>query len=54
MLQLGLYANPVFTEEGDWPALVKERVAANSKAEGLGTSRLPSFTQEEINYIRGN
>ena len=50
---MGLYANPVFSEEGDWPAIVKERVGANSRAEGLGTSRLPAFTPEEVEYIKG-
>ncbi|KAJ9579872.1 hypothetical protein L9F63_004474, partial [Diploptera punctata] len=50
--EMGLYANPIFTEDGDWPAIVKERVAANSEAEGLGASRLPVFTQEEIEYIK--
>jgi hypothetical protein len=32
---------------------VKERVDANSKAEGFTTSRLPKFTPEEINFING-
>jgi hypothetical protein len=32
---------------------VKERVDANSKAEGFTTSRLPKFTAEEVNYIKG-
>jgi len=32
---------------------VKERVDANSKAEGFTTSRLPKFTSEEVNFIKG-
>ena len=32
---------------------MKERVDANSKAEGFTTSRLPKFTAEEVNYIKG-
>ncbi|XP_069695510.1 myrosinase 1-like [Periplaneta americana] len=51
--EMGLYANPIFTDEGDYPAVVKERVAAISKAQGFTSSRLPTFTQEEIEYIRG-
>jgi len=38
---------------GDYPSVVKERVDANSKAEGFTTSRLPKFTSEEVNYIKG-
>jgi hypothetical protein len=32
---------------------VKERVDANSIAEGFTTSRLPKFTEEEVNFIKG-
>ena len=52
--QLGTYAHPIFSEEGDYPSVVKERVDANSKAEGFTTSRLPKFTSEEVNFIKGN
>jgi lactase-phlorizin hydrolase len=51
--QLGIYAHPIFSEEGDYPSVVKERVDANSKAEGFTTSRLPKFTSEEVNFIKG-
>jgi len=51
--QLGIYAHPIFTQEGDYPSVVKERVDANSQAEGFTTSRLPKFTSEEINFIKG-
>jgi hypothetical protein len=51
--QLGIYAHPIFTEEGDYPSVVKERVDANSQAEGFNTSRLPKFTEEEINFVKG-
>nr|BAI50021.1 beta-glucosidase [Nasutitermes takasagoensis] len=51
--QLGIYAHPIFTEQGDYPSVVIERVDANSKAEGFTTSRLPKFTSEEVNYIKG-
>lgn len=30
-----------------------ERVAMRSKLEGFKDSRLPSFTSEEINYVKG-
>ena len=32
---------------------MKERVDANSQAEGFTTSRLPKFTSEEVNFIKG-
>ncbi|XP_049837916.1 myrosinase 1-like [Schistocerca gregaria] len=48
----GIFAHPIFTKEGDYPAVVRQRVDANSAAEGRPRSRLPTFTQEEIDYIR--
>ncbi|GLG98608.1 Putative lactase-phlorizin hydrolase [Gryllus bimaculatus] len=50
---LGWFANPVFSKEGNYPQVMRERVAANSAKEKLRRSRLPVFTQEEINYIKG-
>jgi hypothetical protein len=52
-LQLGWFANPIFSEEGDYPAIMKERIAENSYQEGYRKSRLPEFSKEEIKYIRG-
>ncbi|XP_047004632.1 myrosinase 1-like [Schistocerca americana] len=49
----GLFAHPIFSSEGDYPSVVRLRVDANSKAEGRGVSRLPSFTTSEVEYIRG-
>lgn len=51
--EYGLYAHPVFSTEGDWPMVVKERVAAKSLEQGYPRSRLPEFTQQEIDYIKG-
>ncbi|CAH1101557.1 unnamed protein product [Psylliodes chrysocephalus] len=49
--ECGLYFNPVY--KGDWPDVVKQRIYFRSMAEGFKTSRLPSFTPEEIKFING-
>ncbi|XP_049938862.1 lactase-like protein [Schistocerca serialis cubense] len=51
--RLGLYANPIFVD-GDYPAVVRERVDNNSRAEGRPRLRLPSFTEEEKRMINGS
>ncbi|XP_057653979.1 myrosinase 1-like [Diorhabda carinulata] len=49
--ECGLYYNPVF--KGDWPEIVKRRIRDRSLAAGFPRSRLPQFTKEEIEYIKG-
>ncbi|CAG9765658.1 unnamed protein product [Ceutorhynchus assimilis] len=48
---VGLYANAIF--KSNWPQVVIDRVANRSKLEGYSFSRLPEFSQEEIEYISG-
>ncbi|CAK1544188.1 unnamed protein product [Leptosia nina] len=50
----GQYAHPIFSESGDWPAVMKEKVAAKSLEQGFFSSRLPEFTQAEIDMIKGS
>ncbi|XP_065206346.1 myrosinase 1-like [Planococcus citri] len=50
---LGIFAHPIFSSEGDYPKLVREIVYNNSKAEGLTMSRLPAFTEEEKKSLKG-
>lgn len=50
---MGIYAHPIFSEAGGWPQVVVDRVAARSTQQGFPRSRLPQFTPEEIDYIRG-
>ncbi|XP_077295396.1 myrosinase 1-like [Arctopsyche grandis] len=52
-MNLGWFAHPVFSKEGDYPQVMKDRVARNSLAQGYRRSRLPEFTPEEIAYIKG-
>ncbi|CAG9857451.1 unnamed protein product [Phyllotreta striolata] len=47
----GLYANPIVF--GDFPDVVKERVARRSAAQGFPRSRLPVFTEEEQRLVKG-
>ncbi|XP_066994436.2 myrosinase 1 [Anabrus simplex] len=49
----GLYAHPIFSPEGDYPPIVREIVDRNSKAEGRTRSRLPVFSKEMVEYIKG-
>ncbi|XP_049765179.1 myrosinase 1-like [Schistocerca cancellata] len=51
--EMGLYGHPIFVD-GDYPAVVRQRVDNNSAAEGRPRSRLPSFTEEEKQYIKGS
>ncbi|KAH0998490.1 hypothetical protein HUJ05_000014 [Dendroctonus ponderosae] len=48
---MGLFAHPIFV--GNWPQVVIDRVGNRSALEGLPQSRLPEFTREEIDYIKG-
>ncbi|CAH1957668.1 unnamed protein product [Acanthoscelides obtectus] len=51
LFMYGLYGHPIYY--GDWPEIVKDRVALRSYGEGLEVSRLPEFTPEEKELIKG-
>ncbi|XP_052741535.1 myrosinase 1-like [Bicyclus anynana] len=52
-LWTGIYAHPIFSEEGGWPAELEKRIAEKSRQEGYPVSRLPPFTEEEKEFVRG-
>lgn len=47
----GWFADPI--KFGDYPKIMKERIANRSRLEGYNSSRLPSFTDEEKEIIKG-
>ncbi|BES93783.1 glycoside hydrolases [Nesidiocoris tenuis] len=51
--ELGWFAHPVFSRYGNYPAVLRDRVDLNSAREGRDDSRLPYFTKDEIEEIRG-
>ncbi|CAH0717636.1 unnamed protein product, partial [Brenthis ino] len=52
-LMAGMYSHPIFSKEGGWPPIVEKIMAEKSKKEGRAQSRIPPFTKEEIDLIKG-
>lgn len=50
--QCGWQNHPIFTKEGDYPELFKQRTAENSKKRGKTSSALPTLSKEWIEYIK--
>ncbi|XP_033842544.2 lactase/phlorizin hydrolase [Periophthalmus magnuspinnatus] len=50
--RLGWFAHPIF-KNGDYPEAMKFHVGNKSEIQRLKESRLPTFTEEEKNFIRG-
>ncbi|KAH9642034.1 hypothetical protein HF086_008721 [Spodoptera exigua] len=53
-MHLGIYAHPIFSDFGDYPSFVRERVNNMSSLQGFSRSRLPYFSDEEIKMLRGS
>ncbi|XP_071978349.1 lactase/phlorizin hydrolase isoform X2 [Engystomops pustulosus] len=49
---LGWFAHPIFIN-GDYPEAMKWQMSNKSELQGLQSSRLPAFTEEEKAYIQG-
>lgn len=47
LFQWGLYAEPIFSEEGGFPKEFAARVAEKSAQQGYPKSRLPEFSESE-------
>ncbi|XP_014217971.1 myrosinase 1-like, partial [Copidosoma floridanum] len=47
----GRFSHPIFSGKGDYPDIVKQKVAEKSKIEGRNRSKLPVFSEEWIQYI---
>lgn len=48
---MGWFAHPLYY--GDYPEVMKIRIDKRSKLEGFKESRLPKFTEEEKNTLKG-
>lgn len=51
--KVGWFANPLFGKKGNWPKIMIDRIANNSAVEGLPESRLPTLSQQSIDFVRG-
>lgn len=51
LFEMGIQADPIMF--GDYPALVKDMVREASMAQGNSQSRLPDFTREEQELLKG-
>ncbi|XP_063542340.1 myrosinase 1-like [Cydia strobilella] len=50
----GRYSHPIYSAAGGWPPALERYMADNSKKEGYPRSRLPAFTQDEIQLVKGS
>ncbi|KAJ0171330.1 hypothetical protein K1T71_012880 [Dendrolimus kikuchii] len=49
----GKFSHPIYTKEGGWPPSVEKIITQNSIKEGYSRSKLPPFSQEEIELVKG-
>ncbi|CAH0717625.1 unnamed protein product, partial [Brenthis ino] len=49
----GLFTYPIYSKTGGWPSAIENLLAQNSKKKGYRQSRLPAFTDEEKEFVRG-
>nr|XP_026490185.1 myrosinase 1-like [Vanessa tameamea] len=49
----GRFAHAIFSKNGGWPPSIEKVMLKNSLAQGFTHSRLPAFTEEEKEFIKG-
>ncbi|XP_075972010.1 myrosinase 1-like [Anticarsia gemmatalis] len=53
-MHVGVIAHPIFSDTGDYPAIVRSIIDDMSRKQGFSRSRLPYFTKEEVEALRGS
>uniref|UniRef100_A0A182QND6 Uncharacterized protein n=1 Tax=Anopheles farauti TaxID=69004 RepID=A0A182QND6_9DIPT len=54
LFQIGWFADPLFGNEGNYPAIMVSEIENNSRLEGRTRSRLPVFSDAERSQLRGS
>ncbi|CAD0205296.1 unnamed protein product [Chrysodeixis includens] len=49
----GRYVHPIFSKEGGWPPAIEKFLLEDGQKKGFPHSRLPAFTDEEKELVRG-
>lgn len=52
-MQFGWFGNAVYHPNGNYPQVMIDTIGNRSAEAGYRRSRLPTFTEEQIRYIRG-
>ncbi|EDS31871.1 lactase-phlorizin hydrolase [Culex quinquefasciatus] len=51
---IGWYMHPIYSKTGNYPQVMIDRINALSQEQGFANSRLPVFTEEEIEKLKGS
>ncbi|OWR53561.1 seminal fluid protein HACP047 [Danaus plexippus plexippus] len=50
---IGRYSHPIYSKKGGWPPLLEKVLLEYSLKQGYKESRLPTFTKQEKEFVRG-
>ncbi|KAJ8980751.1 hypothetical protein NQ317_013756 [Molorchus minor] len=53
-MTLGWWANPIFSKGGDYPQVMRDRIAEKSRRQNFSSSRLPPFSKDEVALLKGS